>query len=565
MFNLPDLFKRTARPLISPVVLVSLDGWGLAPPSSGNAISLANTPNMDFFYANYPHGELIASGESVGLPTTEVGNSEVGHLTMGVGRVIYQNLKRINLAIENGSFYENSAFEKAAQHAHRNKSAIHLMGLVGSGNVHSNTEHLYALLQFCKKAGLREVYLHLFCDGRDAPPKEGAQIISQIVSRISSMEIGKIATVSGRYYAMDRDARWERIQKVYEAMLLGKGKLVSDPVTAVQESYAQGKSDEFIEPVVVLDNGKLHTINDGDAAIFFNFRVDRARELTMAFVLPDFENANVEEFGFQLEVKEKSTFTRAKVVNNLFFVTMTEYHKNLPVSAVAFPPESNFSDSLPEILSKNGIKSLHLAESEKERMVTYYFRGMNSTPFPGEQTVIVPSPHVATYDKKPEMSAWAILSEFKKGLKRNVYGFMLINFANPDMVAHSGDIKKTVKAIEVVDKILGELVKAVLDVNGVVLITADHGNAEELLSFPNRTFYFTTEAGERNTDHSSNPVPIIIISNQLKGHQKLMRGTLADIAPTICAIMKLTVPEVMTGKNLLEDTQNITTPPSVLL
>src|SRR3989344_352351 len=311
MFSIkfPNIFRNSLGPPISPVVLVALDGWGLAPPSKGNAISLAKTPNMDYLYSNFPHGELIASGESVGLPATEVGNSEVGHLTMGVGRVIYQSLKRINIAIEDGSFY--------------------------------------------KKNNLSRVYLHLFCDGRDAPPNEGAGIISQIQAKLSLMKVGKIATICGRYYAMDRDARWDRVQKTYDAMTKGAGRQATDAVEVVRQSYSQGKSDEFIEPTVILENGVAHTINDNDAAVFFNFRVDRARELTMAFVLPNFEHTNVAEFGFQLE--QNTTFERAKKINNLFFVTMTEYHKNFPVSAIAFPPQYNFPDSLTEILTKNNI------------------------------------------------------------------------------------------------------------------------------------------------------------------------------------------------------------------
>jgi len=552
-FKLPSIFRRTPSQPVSPVVLISLDGWGLAPPSAGNAVSLAKTPNMDSLYANYPHGELIASGESVGLPATEVGNSEVGHLTMGVGRVIYQSLKRINIAIEDGSFYENQAFKKAAEHVSQNNSAIHLIGLVGSGNVHSSLEHLYALLQFCKKGNLRRVYLHLFCDGRDAPPSEGAEIIEQIGSKLKFMKVGKIATISGRYFAMDRDARWERIRLAYDAMTQGVGKSATDPVSAVRQSYSEGKSDEFIEPTVILDNGTSHTVNDNDAVVFFNFRVDRARELTMAYVMPNFEKTKVEEFGFQVgENAENSTFERTKKVSNLFFVTMVEYHKSFQVSSVAFPPQYNFADSLPEVLSKNSILSLHLAESEKERMVTYYFRGMNSKPFASEHIAIVSSPKVTTYDKKPEMSAYGIFDELKKGLKKNIYKFVVVNFANPDMVAHSGNIKATVKAIEIVDGILGKLVDFVMERGGTLVITADHGNAEELLSFPNKTFYYTTEEGEGNTDHSSNPVPVIIVAKYLKGRQSVqLEGTLADIAPTICAIMKLPVPPAMTGRNLL--------------
>jgi 2,3-bisphosphoglycerate-independent phosphoglycerate mutase len=529
------------------VVLVSLDGWGLAPPSTGNAISQAKTPTMDYLYNNYPHGELIASGESVGLPATEVGNSEVGHLTMGVGRVIYQSLKRINISIENGSFYENEAFDEAVKHVHQNKSKLHLIGLIGSGNVHSSTEHLYALMQFCKKNMLSDVCLHLFTDGRDAPPKEGLEIISQIDAKLKAMGIGDIASVSGRYYSMDRDGRWERIELAYNAIVMGTGRQSTSATSAIEESYQAGKTDEFVEPTVILKEGKPLTVVDGDAVVFFNFRVDRARELTMAFVLPDFEATDMSKYSFS-----GTPFKRQKTARNMFFVTMTQYLAGLPVSAVAFPPQFNFPDSLPEIFSKHNIKSLHLAESEKERMVTYYFRGMNSTPFPLEDVVIVPSPKVATYDQKPEMSAWQVLAELKHALDKNTYKFVVVNFANPDMVAHSGRIEPTVKAIELTDKIVKELTDFVIERNGLILITSDHGNAEELLSYPGQSFYYTTEEGEKNTDHSSNPVPLIIVAKNLNGRGDIrFKGSLADIAPTILAIMKLETPKTMLGHNLL--------------
>lgn len=559
IFNLPFLKIKPKNFSVKPVVLISLDGWGLAPPSSGNAISLAKTPNMDSFYANYPHGQLIASGESVGLPATEVGNSEVGHLTMGVGRVIYQSLKRINISIDDGSFYENQAFIKAAQHVQQNKSKMHLVGLIGSGNVHSNTDHLYALIQFCKKSGLEEVYLHLFTDGRDAAPNEGAGIIAEIQSKLSLAKIGTIATISGRYYAMDRDGRWERVKKAYESMVQGIGKPGIDPVEAINQSYAAGATDEFIEPIVFPKNGKPVTIDNNDACIFFNFRVDRARELTMAFVFPNFEELNIKDFGFQ-EEKPKvggTTFIRQKKPTNLFFVTMTEYAKTFPVSAVAFPPQYNFPNSLPEIFYKNNIKTLHLAESEKERMVTYYFRGMNATAFPTENVAIVSSPRVPTYDIKPEMSIDSIVKELKRAFSREIYRFTVINFANPDMVAHSGNLQATIKAIKKVDRVLGDIVHFVTERDGVLVVTADHGNAEELMTFPNKSFYYTTDEGERNTDHSSNPVPIVIISQSLKGMRGDFKGTLADIAPTILAIMNLPIPETMTGRNLMEATKNV--------
>lgn len=547
IFKLPELFQRKKNNKVKPVVMISLDGWGLAPPSHGNAITLANTPNMDYFYANYPHGQLIASGESVGLPATEVGNSEVGHLTMGVGRVIFQSLLRINNSIDNGSFFENEAFEKAATHALQHKSKLHILGLVGSGNVHSNLDHMYALLQFCKKEKLTNVELHLFTDGRDAPPDEGVRIMAEIKQRVDFMAVGRIASISGRYWAMDRDSRWERIQKAYDAIITGSGKQAVDPVEAMKQSYAEGKSDEFVEPTVISGGSSPAGVNDNDACIFFNFRVDRARELAMAFSMPDFETADLTEYGLGGQ-----TFTRQKAPKNLFIVTMTEYVKKLPVSAVAFPPETEFPDSLPEIFSRNNIPQLDLAESEKERMVAYYFRGMRSKPFPGEDVIIVPSPRVPTYDKKPEMSAPDIVREFTKAIKRDHYGFIVINFANPDMVAHTGNIKAAIKGLEAVDKALGEIYHLVMERDGVILISADHGNAEEMLTFPLGTFFYTTDQGVKNTDHSSNPVPIIIMANSLRGQSsRALRGTLGDIAPTILGIMKLPVPEVMRGKDLL--------------
>lgn len=536
-------FSPKPKASISPMVLVMLDGWGLAPPGKGNSISLAKTPNMNTFYENYPHGELIASGESVGLPANEVGNSEVGHLTAGVGRVIYQSLKRINVNIEKGEFYENRAITDAIKHCIANNSNLHVMGLAGSGNVHSSINHLYAILQLASIQSFGRVYLHLFTDGRDAPPKEGQTIISQIQSRLSSLKLGSIATVSGRYYAMDRDARWERIQKVYDAMVNGVGSHAPSAGEAIQASYSQGKTDEFVEPTII---GSPPVIKDGDACIYFNFRVDRARELTMAFVLKDFET-----------VDNKNTFKRSKVLNNLFFVTMTQYQENLPVSAIAFPPQTDFPNSLPEVISKNEFKQFHLAESEKERMVGYYFNGMTARVFEGEDLLIVPSPSVPTYDKKPEMSVYKIAEEFKRAVRKNKYKFLVLNIANPDMVAHSGSIPATITAIEHVDKVLGMIVSETLNQSGTVIITADHGNAEEMISFSGSTFFFTTEEGTPNTDHSGNPVPVLIISNELKGKtDKKLNGTLADIAPTILAIMNIPVPDAMQGKNLLAEENN---------
>jgi len=589
MLNLFKSPKEKTTSGIRPVVLLVLDGFGLAPASAGNAITQAKTPNIDRLYSLYPHGELIASGESVGLPANEVGNSEVGHLTMGAGRVIFQRLKRINAAIEDNSFFENRAFLHAASHLAKFNSKLHLMGLVSSGNVHSSLNHLYAILKFCKKADIASVYLHLFTDGRDAPPDQGATTIDQVEAFLKEEGVGKIATISGRYFAMDRDRRWKRTQKTYEAMVLGRGVYANTAIDAVKAAYSKGKTDEFIEPTVIVGSGKLEvgsekenrtshisnpsshitphtsvakpiaTVDDNDAVIFFNFRIDRPIQLTMAFVLGEFEKLKSFEFGHvpgmgkrEEEVKVGTTFKREKIARNLFFVTMTEYHKKLPVSSVAFGPQI-VEGSLSTILTGQGLRHVHIAESEKERMVTHYFDGLRDESLAGEDILIVPSPRVSTYDKKPQMSVYKLVKRFKKALGKGIYHFFIVNFANPDMVAHSGNIKATIRAVEHVDRAVAELIQEILSVDGTLIITADHGNAEELLAYPSTSFFFTTSEGELSTDHSNNPVPIIIVANWLAHNpKKLGRGSLGDVAPTILSIMGLAVPKLITGRNLLE-------------
>ncbi len=566
MFN---LIKKKSQKNIRPVALIVLDGWGVAPKSAGNAITNANTPNIDKFYTQYPHGELIAAGESVGLPANEAGNSEVGHLLIGAGRIVYQSLPRIDMAIKDTTFFDNKAFLAALDHVRKYNSKLHILGLVSSGSVHSSIEHLYALLKFCYQYELTRVYLHLFTDGRDAPPDNGVKVIEQIEEKLESTKIGQIASIAGRYFGMDRDGRWERTQKAYEAMVLGKGLTATSALDAVKQAYRRGKTDEFIEPVVIVKESMASklgphtsriagTIDDNDAVIFFNFRIDRPRQLTMAFCLPNFETIKSVEFGYVphesrklMEGKVSPTFKREKCPKNLFFVTMTEYQKNLPVSAIAFPPPK-IEDCLAEVLSKAGLKQLHLAESEKERMVTFYFDGLREERFPGEEIVIIPSPSVATYDKKPEMSAFKLVKKFKNLLNKDIYHFFIVNFANPDMVAHSGDMQATIKAIEAVDKATGELVEAVRLAGGTVIITADHGNAEDLLTFPTASYFVTTAQGMINTEHSNNPVPILIIGRDFEGKSiELPKGSLVDVAPTILTLMGIPVPQVMTGKQLL--------------
>lgn len=564
MFNLPSIGRKNYK--VKPVVLVILDGFGTAPPSKGNAITLARKPNYDYYWNNFPHGELLASGESVGLPANEVGNTEVGHLTMGAGRVILQYLKRIDFAIEKGNIFDNSALLQASSHVKSNNSALHIMGLVSSGSVHSSVGHLYGLLQFCKKEDIPRVFLHIFTDGRDAPPNGSVEVVEKLEEYLKTTGVAKIASVSGRYYAMDRDRRWSRTEKTYKALVLGQGITSNTSIEAIKAAYAKGQTDEFIEPTVITGpEGKSTVIGDNDAAIFFNYRVDRPRQLTMAFVLPEFENLKSFHFGSdpdtnieEGEVKISNTFVRQKVPKNLFFVTMTEYQKNLPVSAVAFGPEY-VSDSLGRMISEAGLRQLRMAESEKERFVTYYFNGKKEGLFEGEDVIIIPSPKVATYDKKPEMSLPKMISECVKQLRRDIFGFVVINFANPDMVAHSGNLKATISAIEIVDKQLGRLVKAVLEQDGTVLVTGDHGNAEELLTFPSSSFFFTSDKGSMNTEHSNNPVPLLVINKSLLGNKTvLLRGGLSDLAPSILKYLKIQVPKRMTGKDLFSTLQDFT-------
>src|SRR3972149_3438922 len=534
------LQSKPSASSVKPMVLLVLDGYGIAPSSAGNAITQAKTPYIDSLMNSYPHTELIASGESVGLPANEVGNTEVGHLTLGAGRVIYQDLKRISMAIEDGTFFDNKAFLHALAHCRKYNSKMHLMGLVGTGNVHSSLEHFFGLLQFFKKAEFANVFLHLFTDGRDTPPKEAGEIINKIQTHLKDNRIGTIASISGRYYAMDRDRRWDRTEKAYKAIVLGKAQVASSAEEAVEHAYFKGLTDEFIEPTLIATQGRaLATIDDNDAVIFFNFRVDRARQLTMAFVLPDFEKLTSFEFGYApgTELEEgkatfRGTFQREKWARNIFFVTMTEYHKKLIVSEVAFGPQL-VSDGLTAQLASANLKQMHMAESEKERFVTYYFDGMNEKLFSGEEVSITASPKVATYDKKPEMSVFKLVHEFKKQLSKGIYNFFVVNFANPDMVAHTGNLKATVKAVEFVDRAVEEFVEAVKLIDGTVIITADHGNAEELITYETTSFFFTTGGGKVNTEHSNNPVPVVFVNNDYTGRGgSLTKGSLGDVAPT---------------------------------
>lgn len=539
-----------------PVVLIVLDGWGLAPPGPGNAISLANLTNIPRYWVSFPHTQLVASGESVGLPPGEDGNTETGHINIGAGRVVYQDLPRITMAIANRSFYENSAFLGAFSYAHAHTSNVHILGLLGDGGVHSKLEHLFAFLELAKeKSGGTPVYLHLFTDGRDSAPNAAIRLIAKVEELIAQLGVGTIATICGRYYAMDRDHRWERTEIAYRALTERTNRTAPSAKAAIEASHQEGKTDEFVEPVVILDSrGKpAPRIQDHDAVLFLNYRIDRPRQLTKAFVLPDFETGSqVPSFDpyavkyYHKHVVEEDTrqkpFTRAVKLSNLFFVTMTEYERNLPVT-VAFPP-GVVKMPIGRVISDNDMRQLRMAETEKERFVTYYFNGMREEPFPGEDRIIVPSAKVATYDLKPEMCAVELTEKLIDRLNIGLYAFILINFANPDMVAHTGNIQAAVKACQTIDTCVGRIVTSVLSSGGACVVTSDHGNVEEMLG----------SGGEVDTEHSIFPVPMNIISAALQNRPiQLPSGKLADVAPTVLALMGLSIPADMTGRNLLAD------------
>ncbi len=542
------------------VMLVVLDGWGIASPSPGNAISIANPVNMNRFWASFPHTQLIASGEAVGLPRGEVGNTETGHLNLGAGRIVYQDLQRINMSIADGTFFQNQILLDAIKHANENNSNLHYMGLIGASGVHSNIDHLYALIDLAKKQNFNRLFLHLFTDGRDSPPTSAKTYIAQLREVINREGIGQIASIMGRYWAMDRDLRWDRTSKAYFALTQGMGHLVKTPEEAIDMSYDEGKTDEFIEPAVLTgaDGKALTIIKENDSVVFFNFRIDRPRQLSRAFVYEDFKIANV-SVGFDpYQIKYQKThlpvtpvgiqepFDRGPKIKNLFFVTMTEYDKSITEAGavVAYPPEM-IKIPLGRVISDAGLRQLRAAESEKERFVTSYFNGLYESPFDGEERLIVPSPKIATYDLKPEMSARELTNSVLNKLKDGGdYKFVLINFANADMLGHTGNIGAAVKACTVVDECLEKLSSWILAYGGIMLITSDHGNVEEMIN---------PQTGQIDTEHDANPVPFIAISKDLLGRSQILTsGILADVAPTVLHLLGLAVPGSMTGRNLLD-------------
>lgn len=521
-----------------PVALIICDGWGVAPDSEGNAITRAKTPNFQKYLKNYPAMTLHASGVEVGLLFGEIGNSEVGHLNIGAGRVYYQSCPRINQAIADGSFFTNPGLLQAIEHAKTNKSTLHLIGLLSNGNVHASTEHLYALLELCKRNKLgKQVAVHVILDGRDCTYNSGLEFVQALETKMTDLGVGAIASVSGRFYALDRDNRWERVEKAYRAMAEGKSDAsFSDPVEAIKASYEQKVYDEEFVPTVITRNGKpVATVHAGDAAIFFNFRPDRARELTKALVLPGFDK-----------------FARP-YVNDFQFITMMEYEKDLPVT-VAFAPQV-IRNSLAEVVSNAGLKQFHAAETEKYAHVTFFLNGTIEEPFPGEDRVLVPSPQVVSYATVPAMSAVEVTKEVIKALNKKKYDLFVLNYANADMVGHTGDVSATSLGIEAIDNCLGQVVEQVLAQGGVAVITADHGNAEEVKNL---------QTGEIDKEHSTNPVPLLIIGKDFlgqagpggdapEGDLSLLppAGVLADVAPTVLKLMGLDQPPEMTGTALI--------------
>ncbi|WP_306536445.1 2,3-bisphosphoglycerate-independent phosphoglycerate mutase [Geobacter sp.] len=506
-----------------PLMLMILDGWGINPSAENNAVALARTPNLDYLLATYPSAEIQTSGMAVGLPDGQMGNSEVGHLNIGAGRVVYQDLTRITKAIQDGDFFTNPVLLECIAKTKSAGGRLHLAGLLSDGGVHSHNTHLYALLELAKRQGIREVFVHAILDGRDTPPKSGAGYLAQLETEISRIGVGAIATVIGRYWAMDRDNRWERVERAYNAMVRGEGVQRASSTDAIKASYAADGTDEFVEPaVIVRDGAPVGQLRDGDGCIFFNFRSDRAREITRALALPDCPD-----------------FARQSWPKLASYVCMTEYDATFGIP-IAFGPEE-LKNILGDVLGRAGLRQLRIAETEKYAHVTFFFNGGVEKPFPHEERCLIPSPkEVATYDLKPEMSAYLVTEELLKRLESDAYDVVIVNFANADMVGHTGMLEAAAKAVEAVDSCVGRIVTKVREKGGAVIITADHGNAEVMAD----------DTGGPHTAHTSEPVHLVLVDDNRKG-ARLRTGTLADIAPTMLEILGLPQPAEMTGKSLI--------------
>lgn len=504
----------------SPVALIILDGFGLRDERLGNAVAQANKPNYELLWDNYPHATLTACGEAVGLPEGQMGNSEVGHLNIGAGRIVYQSLTRINKSIREADFFDNEALLRAVAHAKERQSALHVMGLLSDGGVHSHYEHLFALLRLAKLNGIEKVYIHGFLDGRDVGPQTALDYIEQTEKVMQELGVGKFASISGRYYAMDRDKRWERVEKAYRAIVDGVGLTAATPTAGVLASYERDVHDEFVVPFIIEELGKpVATVEDGDAVVFFNFRPDRAIQLSRVFTDPSFD-------GFDPGEKK---FTDLK------FVTFTHYSDEVTAD-IAYGNE-NLENTLGEVISRNGLTQLRIAETEKYPHVTFFMSGGREEKFEGEDRILIASPKVATYDLKPEMSAFEVTDALIEGIQEDRYDAIILNFANPDMVGHSGMLEPTIKAIETVDLCLGKIIDALTAKGGKAIVTADHGNADEV----------TTTDGAPMTAHTTNPVPVIVTDPDVELREG---GILADLAPTMLKLLQLEQPVEMTGKPL---------------
>ncbi len=501
-------------------MLMILDGYGINEKTEGNAVKLANTPNLDEIFNKNPNTIIHTSGGDVGLPDGQMGNSEVGHTNIGAGRIVYQDLAKITKSIEDGDFFSVPEFVKAIENCKEHNSKLHLIGLLSDGGVHSHNRHLYGLLEMAKRKGFEDVFVHCFMDGRDTPPASGENYIVELEEKMAEKQIGKIATISGRFYSMDRDKRWERVEKAYNAMVKGEGEKANSAVQAVEESYQREEFDEFIKPTVICNNGEpIATIGENDSVIFFNFRPDRAREITRSIVDEKFDGFKVNHF-------------------KTYFVCMTPYDETMPNVEVAFKKEE-IKNTFGEYISQKGLTQLRIAETEKYAHVTFFFNGGNEKQYEGEDRILIPSPKVETYDLKPEMSAEEVTEKVVEAIDSQKYNAIILNYANPDMVGHTGSIEATIKALECLDNCVAKVVDAINRNEGVLLITADHGNSEQMIDY---------KTGEPHTAHTTNPVPLVMIG---RPNRKLKEGRLADLAPTMLEIMGLEKPSEMTGESLL--------------
>ena len=503
-------------------MLVIIDGWGINEKEEGNAAKLANTPNLDSLFNQYPNNRIHTSGLDVGLPNGQMGNSEVGHMNIGAGRIVYQEFTRISKSIEDGYFFKKQEFIDAINYAKEHNTNLHIYGLLSDGGVHSHNTHLYALLKLCKEQDFDRVFVHCFLDGRDTPPSSAENYIIELEEKMKEIGVGKIASIMGRYYAMDRDKRWERVKLAYDALVNGEGQKASSAVDAIESSYQKEEFDEFVKPTLVTnDEGEpIATIKENDAIIFFNFRTDRARELTRAIVDPNFDGFEVKHFDTK-------------------YICMTEYDATMPNVEVAFKPEK-LTNNFGEYISKHGYTQLRIAETEKYAHVTFFFNGGEEVEYPGENRILVNSPKVATYDLQPEMSAYEVTDRVVDVIKANETDAIILNYANCDMVGHTGSLEAAIKAVEAVDECVGRVAAEVLKVDGNLIIIADHGNCEQMIDY-------TT--GDPHTAHTTNPVPIILVTNHPE--LKVAEGRLADIAPSMLDLMGLEKPEEMTGRSLI--------------